>query len=238
MKTENVNLIRPLASHHNVPPGRYVKITVEDTGCGMEESIRRRVFEPFFSTKQRGQGTGLGLASAYGIVRNHGGFITVDSIKDLGTTFTLFLPASKKQAVEKHPAPQQIFSGAGTVLLVDDEDMMLVVGRKMLEKLGYRVLTANSGQRAIDLFNRHRGQIKLVILDMIMPDMGGSEVYDTVKKIDPEVKVLLSSGYSVDGQATEILKKGCNGFIQKPFTLKSLSIKIREVLNKNVSPKN
>jgi CheY-like chemotaxis protein len=231
LKTENVNLTRPLAGHHNVPPGRYVKITVEDTGCGMEESIRRRVFEPFFSTKQRGQGTGLGLASTYGIVRNHGGFITVDSIKDLGTTFTLFLPASQKQAVENHPAPQQIFSGAGTVLLVDDEDMMLVVGRKMLEKLGYRVLTANSGQRAIDLFNRHRGQIKLVILDMIMPGFSGSDTFDSLREVDPSVKVLLSSGYSIDGQARQILDRGCNGFIQKPFDLQAFSEKIRHILD-------
>ncbi|MGA9537929.1 MAG: PAS domain S-box protein [Desulfobacterales bacterium] len=231
LKTENVNLTSSLASHHNVPPGRYVKITVEDTGCGMEESIRRRVFEPFFSTKQRGQGTGLGLASTYGIIRNHGGFITVDSVKDLGTTFTLFLPASQKKAVENHPAPQQVFSGAGTVLLVDDEDMMLVVGRKMLEKLGFRVLMANSGQRAIDLFNRHRGQIKLVILDMVMPGLSGSDTFDRLKKIDPSVKVLLSSGYSIDGQARQILDRGCNGFIQKPFDLQVFSEKMRHILD-------
>ena len=231
LKTENVLLSRPLVSHHNVPPGRYVKIIVKDTGCGMEESIRRRVFEPFFSTKQRGEGTGLGLASTYGIIRNHGGFITVDSIKDLGTTFTLFLPASQKKAVEDHPARQQIFSGSGKVLLVDDEDMMLVVGRKMLEKLGYSVLTADTGQRAIDLFNRHRGQIKLVILDMIMPDLSGSDTFDRLKEIDPSIKVLLSSGYSIDGQARQILDRGCNGFIQKPFDLQAFSEKIRHMLD-------
>jgi two-component system cell cycle sensor histidine kinase/response regulator CckA len=231
LKTENVNLTAPLTSLHDVPPGRYVKITVQDTGCGMEESIRRRVFEPFFSTKQRGQGTGLGLASTYGIVRNHGGFITVDSIKDFGTTFTLFLPASQKQAVEKHPAPQQIFSGAGTILLVDDEDMMLAVGRKMLEKLGYRVLTVNSGQKAIDSFYRHRGQIELVILDMIMPGLSGSDTFDRLREIDPSVKVLLSSGYNIDGQARQILDRGCNGFIQKPFDLENFSEKIRHILH-------
>jgi two-component system cell cycle sensor histidine kinase/response regulator CckA len=230
LKTENVNLTRPLAGHHNVPPGRYVKITVKDTGCGMEESIRRRVFEPFFSTKQRGQGTGLGLASTYGIVRNHGGFITVDSVKDLGTTFILFLPASQKKAVENHPAPQHIFSGEGTVLLVDDEVMMLVVCRKMLEKLGYRVLTADSGQRAIDLFNRHRDQINLVILDMVMPGLSGSDILYRLKEIDPSVKVLLSSGYSIDGQARQLLDRGCNGFIQKPFDLQVFSEKIRHIL--------
>lgn len=231
MKSENVNLTRSLTGRHNVPPGRYVKISVKDTGCGMDESTRRRVFEPFFSTKQRGQGTGLGLASSYGIVRNHSGFITVDSIKDLGTTFTLFLPASQKQAVEDHPAPQQVFSGEGTVLLVDDEDMMLVVGQKMLAKLGYRVLTANSGQKAIDVFNRHRGQVKLVILDMIMPGLSGSDTFDRLKEIDPSVKVLLSSGYSIEGQARQILDRGCNGFIQKPFDLQAFSEKMRRILD-------
>ncbi|MGA9478988.1 MAG: response regulator, partial [Desulfobacterales bacterium] len=231
LKTQNANLTKSLTGHHNVLPGRYVKISVKDTGCGMDESTRRRVFEPFFSTKQRGQGTGLGLASSYGIVRNHSGFITVDSIKDLGTTFTLFLPASQKQAVEDHPAPQQVFSGEGTVLLVDDEDMMLVVGQKMLDKLGYRVLTANSGQKAIDVFNRHRGQVKLVILDMIMPGLSGSDTFDRLKEIDPSVKVLLSSGYSIEGQARQILDRDCNGFIQKPFDLQAFSEKMRCILD-------
>jgi two-component system cell cycle sensor histidine kinase/response regulator CckA len=231
LKTKNVNLTKSLTGRHNVLPGRYVKISVKDTGCGMDESTRRRVFEPFFSTKQRGQGTGLGLASSYGIVRNHGGFITVDSIKDLGTTFTLFLPASHEQAVEDHPAPQQVFSGEGTVLLVDDEDMMLAVGQKMLDKLGYRVLTANSGQKAIDVFNRHRGQVKLVILDMIMPGLSGSDTFDRLKEIDPSVKVLLSSGYSIEGQARQILDRGCNGFIQKPFDLQAFSEKMRRMLD-------
>ncbi|MEJ2476880.1 MAG: response regulator, partial [Desulfobacterales bacterium] len=130
-----------------------------------------------------------------------------------------------------HQAPQQIFSGAGTVLLVDDENMMLTVGRKMLEKLGYGVLTANTGQRAVDLFSLHRGQIKLVILDMIMPGLSGSDTFDRLKEIDASVKVLLSSGYSIDGQARQILDRGCNGFIQKPFDLQAFSEKIRHVLD-------
>jgi two-component system cell cycle sensor histidine kinase/response regulator CckA len=109
--------------------------------------------------------------------------------------------------------------------------MMLVVGRKMLEKLGYRVLTADTGQRAIDLFNRHRGQIKLVILDMIMPELSGSDTFDRLKEIDPSITVLLSSGYSIDGQARQILDRGCNGFIQKPFDLQAFSEKIRHMLD-------
>ncbi len=231
LKTENVNLSRPLTTQHNIPPGRYVKLSVKDTGCGMDEAIRRRVFEPFFSTKQRGQGTGLGLASTYGIVRNHGGFIIVDSIKGLGATFTLFLPASQKQAIEDRPAPGLLFTGEGTVLLVDDEEMMLAVGRKMLDKLGYRVLTANSGQKAIDMFSRHHRQIKLVILDMIMPGLSGSDTFDRLKEIDPSVKVLLSSGFSVEGPARQILERGCNGFIQKPFDLQTFSEKMRRILD-------
>jgi CheY-like chemotaxis protein len=121
---------------------------------------------------------------------------------------------------------------------VDDEEMIIDVGVQLLEKFGYTVLAARGGKEAIQIYQKNKDHIDMIILDMIMPDMGGSEVYDTIKAINPEVKVLLSSGYSVEGQATEILKKGCNGFIQKPFTLKSLSIKIREVLNKSVSPKN
>jgi len=231
LKTENVNLTKPLISQHNIPPGRYVKLSVKDTGCGMDEAIRKRVFEPFFSTKQRGQGTGLGLASTYGIVRNHGGFIIVDSIKGLGATFTLFLPASQKQAIEDRPAARLLFTGEGTVLLVDDEEMMLAVGREMLAKLGYRVLTANSGQKAVDMFSRHRRQIKLVILDMIMPGLSGSDTFDRLKEIDPSVKVLLSSGFSVEGPARQILERGCNGFIQKPFDLQTFSEKMRRILD-------
>jgi PAS domain S-box-containing protein len=231
LKTENAEMTDSLASRHGVAAGRYVMISVKDTGCGMDETVRNRVFEPFFTTKERGEGTGLGLASTYGIIRNHGGVITCDSIKGLGTTFTIFLPASTKNAVENRPAPQTVFSGEGTVLLVDDESMMVAIGRKMLEKLGYRVLTAVSGKTAIDLFTRHHSRIALVILDLIMPGLSGSDTFDKLKKIDPSVKVLLSSGYSAEGPTRKVLARGCAGFLQKPFDLQILSKKIRAVLD-------
>ncbi len=232
IKTENVtideNHIKPL----EVPPGRYVKISVADTGVGMDEATRQRIFDPFFTTKEMGRGTGLGLASAYGIIKNHGGFIDVYSEKNKGTTFSLYLPATGKKIIAEAKLPKAVLKGAGTVLLVDDEKIIIDIGEPILEKLGYNTLTARSGKEAIEIYKGQKNQIDIVILDMIMPEMGGGDTYDELKKINPEIKVLLSSGYSVDGQATEILGRGCDGFIQKPFNMKELSQKIREILNK------
>jgi CheY-like chemotaxis protein len=144
----------------------------------------------------------------------------------------MFLPASEKEVERVVPSVERISKGTGTVLLVDDEDAILEVGRDLLEAMGYRVLTAEKGKKAIELYRKNQGEIVIVVLDMVMPAMGGGEAYDRLKEIDPAVKVLLSSGYSIDGEATEILKRGCNGFIQKPFRLNALAEKIREILNK------
>ena len=215
-------------------PGKYVMIKVEDNGKGMDQKTITRIFQPFFTTKEMGLGSGLGLASAYGIVKGHGGYIDVESEKGHGSVFSIYFPASEA-LIQKDPMIiKRIEEGDETILLVDDEEMIIDVGVQFLEKLGYTVLEANGGKEAIRIYQENKDNIDMIILDMIMPDMGGSEVYDKIKTIDPEVKVLLSSGYSVEGQATEILKKGCNGFIQKPFNLKSLSGKIREVLNKSL----
>jgi CheY-like chemotaxis protein len=196
----------------------------------MDPNTQKRVFEPFFTTKEKGRGTGLGLASAYGIIKNHGGFINVYSEKGRGTSFTVFLPASTNTARIEIKVSEPVVKGSGTVLLVDDEQMILDVGGQMLEKLGYQVLTAPNGKEAIKRFERHKDHIVLVILDMIMPVMGGSETFDILKSMHPTLKVLLSSGYAVDGQASDILKRGCNGFIQKPFNLEQLSRKTSEAL--------
>jgi two-component system cell cycle sensor histidine kinase/response regulator CckA len=231
LQTQNVVLNRAFSKPYGLSPGHYVSIAVTDTGCGMAEAVRQRVFDPFFTTKEMGRGTGLGLASAYGIVRNHGGIITVDSAEGRGTTFTLYLPATDRAvAVESRTSPQ-IRKGTETILLVDDEKMILDVGRQMLEKVGYRVLTSQSGEEALDVYAHFRQRIDLVILDMIMPDLSGGETFNRLKGIDPEVKVLLSSGYSMEGQAKVILASGCRGFIQKPFTIHSLSQKIRGILD-------
>ncbi|RPJ77465.1 MAG: PAS domain S-box protein [Desulfobacteraceae bacterium] len=231
LATETLYLDASYVQPYKVTPGRYVRITVADTGIGISKADMARIFEPFFTTKEMGRGTGLGLASVYGIVKSHGGHINVYSEKGQGTTFTLNLPASRQPVEEEAAtAPAEIVKGRETILLVDDEEMIIDVGRGMLAELGYTVIAAKSGPEALDLFRLNRERIDLVIMDMIMPGMGGGETFDRLKKIDPKVKVLLSSGYSIDGQASKILERGCDGFIQKPFNLKQLSAKIREVV--------
>ena len=215
-----------------IDPGRYIRISVTDTGIGMDEAIRKKIFEAFFTTRGPGQGSGLGLASAYGIVKNHGGFINVYSEKGKGSTFNIYLPASEKERVDEKPEldRRKIQYGQGTILLVDDEDMIIDVGQKMLESIGYKVLIAHTGSDALDVYRKRKDEIDLIILDMIMPEMSGGDIYEQMRDIDAGVNVLLSSGYSINGQAKEILDRGCNGFIQKPYSLKDLSIKVRELL--------
>ena len=198
----------------------------------MDEATQQKIFEPFFTTKEMGRGTGLGLASAYGIIKNHDGIINVDSIKGEGTTFTIYLPASEKEVIEEKEEVVKVLKGTETVLLVDDEDMIINVGEQLLEKMGYTVLIARSGKEATEIYEKNKDKIDMVILDMIMPDMSGGDTFDRLKEINPEIKVLLSSGYSINGQATEILERGCDGFIQKPLSMKQLSRKIREILDK------
>jgi nitrogen-specific signal transduction histidine kinase/ActR/RegA family two-component response regulator len=231
IQTENVTLAEDYTRSFQVNEGRYVKVSITDTGIGMDEDTKQRVFEPFFTTKEMKRGTGLGLASAYGIIRNHGGFITVYTEKEMGTTFSIYLPASEKQVREERTVAQDIPRGTQTILLVDDEEVILEVAAGMLETLGYRVISANSGKEALRVFEERRDQINLVLLDMIMPGMGGGEVFDAIRSIDADAKVLLASGYSLNGQAREILDRGCNGFIQKPFDIKRLSRKVREILD-------
>ncbi|MBW2193143.1 MAG: response regulator [Deltaproteobacteria bacterium] len=230
--TENVSIDKNFGEPYQAAPGNYVKISVTDNGVGMDDATRRRIFEPFFTTKDMGRGTGLGLASSYGIIKNHAGFILVRSEKGLGTTFEIYLPASEKKAVEDRTVRKEILTVSETILLVDDEDMVIEVGKKILTTLGYNVLIARGGEDAINVFKKQPDRIDLVVLDMIMPDVGGGDTYDKMKAINPDARVLLSSGYSVDGQATEILERGCDGFIQKPFNIERLSKKIRGVLDK------
>lgn len=231
VQTENVTIEGINAKLLAIEPGRYVMISITDTGIGMDNATQQRIFDPFFTTGQMGRGTGLGLASAYGIIRSHGGIINVESIKGKGTTFTIYLPASQKEMIEEGISDEALLKGTETVLLIDDEKMIVDVGRQMLEGMGYRVLIATNGKEALSIYQENRDQVDIIILDIIMPDMGGAETYDRLKKIKPHIKVLLSSGYSIDGEATEILNRGCNGFIQKPFSMKELSQQIRQVLD-------
>jgi CheY-like chemotaxis protein len=199
----------------------------------MDENTQKKIFDPFFTTKEMGRGTGLGLASAYGIIKNHDGIINVYSKKGEGTTFNIYLPASEKEVVEEKESVMEILKGTETVLLVDDEHMVLDVDVLMLGELGYRVMTATSGREAIDLYQEKMDEIDVVILDMIMPEMNGGETYDRLKEINPRIKVLLSSGYSINGEARNILERGCEGFIQKPFNINELSQKLREILDRD-----
>lgn len=231
VQTKNVALQDEDVKPFGAEPGNYVKISVRDTGTGMDEATRSRVFEPFFTTKEMGRGTGLGLASAYGIIKNHAGIIAVDSKKGEGTTFDIYLPASEKEIPEQPDLPVALMRGTESVLLVDDEDIIIEIGQEILEEMGYEVFLARSGKEAVEVYEKNKGKIDMVILDMIMPDMGGGEAYDKMKEIHPQVKVLLSSGYSVEGEASEILARGCDGFIQKPFSATQLSHTIRQVLS-------
>ncbi len=211
-------------------PGRYLRLQITDTGTGINEETMERIFDPFFTTKEMGRGTGLGLASAYGIVKAHGGYIDVQSEIGIGTTFTIYLAASEKLAIEKAAKPEKIVRGQGTILFVDDEALVAEVGALMLKEAGYAVISATSGREALTLYKQKHREISLIILDMIMPDLSGGELFDLLKKVNPRARVLLSSGYSLDGQASEIMDRGCDGFIQKPFNLEQLTRKINEIV--------
>jgi PAS domain S-box-containing protein len=210
--------------------GKYVLLTVTDTGTGMYKRTMERIFDPFFTTKEMGRGTGLGLASAYGIIKSHAGYIDVDSKRGQGTTFSIYLPASRKKVERVAGTAERIIVGTGTVLLVDDEEPIAKVGKELLELIGYKVLIARDGNEAVKTYRKYQDDIDVVVLDVVMPEMGGGEAYDQLKKLNPDVKVLLSSGFSIDGEASDILDRGCNGFIQKPFTVRELSRTLRKVL--------
>jgi len=231
IQTENVYLSHHYCKPFEVPGGNYVKVSVMDTGVGIDEEIIERIFEPFFTTKDVGKGTGLGLASAYGIIKNHNGIIRVYSEKNHGTNFNIYLPSSDLEDPVDAEVNSELLKGKETILLVDDEEGTILVEKLMLEELGYTVFPARSGRQAIELYNENKAGFDLVALDMIMPEMNGKETYDELKKINPKVKVLLVSGYSLNKQIEELIGLGCKGYIQKPFDIVQLSQKIREVMD-------
>jgi len=230
LASQAVTLSGAFCESYKRRPGRYVHLSLTDTGKGMDEATLARIFEPFFTTKDVGQGTGLGLATVYAIIKNHGGIIRVDSQPGQGTTFHIFLPVSAKAALTEPTRDDAILRGAGTVLLVDDEDGIRMVAGRILQQLGYQVLAAESGLRALEIYRREGDRIDLVILDMLMPGKGGAETFQELIGIDPGVRVLLSSGYSLDGEAQRVMAAGARGFIQKPYRLAVLSHKVAEIL--------
>lgn len=217
---------------YHITPGPYVRIKVRDTGIGMNEATRKRIFDPFFTTKEKSRGTGLGLASAYGIIKNHGGVITVESEPGCGSTFNIYLSASEKKTARVVLMEAMLNRGSESILLVDDEDMIIDVGRAMLETLGYRVVVAAGGEEAVEAVKSTGEEIDLVILDLTMPGMDGVKTFDHIHAIAPTMRVMLSSGHAVwDQQAGKIMRKGCSGFIQKPFTIEAFSQNVRRMLD-------
>jgi signal transduction histidine kinase/CheY-like chemotaxis protein len=210
-------------------PGDYVVLSVTDDGKGMDEKTRQRIFEPFFSTKF--QGRGLGMASVYGIIKNHDGWISVDSKPLRGTTIKIFLPAIKDEAPAIKSERSLNMENSGTILVIEDEEMVLDVTTSMLQNLGYRVLAARSGEEALRIADSHDGQIDLALLDIILPDMGGKDIYPRLLASRPNLRVIVCSGYTLNGPAQEILKQGAQGFIQKPYTMAALSEKLSATIH-------
>ncbi|MDD2671807.1 MAG: PAS domain S-box protein [Syntrophales bacterium] len=231
LETHNQVLHGKDAECLNLDPGMYVRISVTDTGTGMDDQTKKRVFEPFFTTKGRGRGTGLGLATVYATVKRHGGAIDVQSAPGAGTAFRILFPASEKEIEAAPSGPSEILKGTETILIVDDERAVMNATKEILEVLGYRVFAAGSGQEAVATYLEKKNQVQLVLLDMILPGMSGEATFLQLRDINPDLKIILCSGYSVNEKVRNIMERGCNGFLQKPFDMKILSRKIREVLD-------
>jgi len=235
LSTRNVTLDEEYCRYHiGARPGEYVLLTVSDTGHGMDRATIDHIFEPFYTTKELGRGTGLGLAMVYGIVKQHGGYITCYSEVEHGTTFNIYFPALESE-VEPDMEKTAVMPAFGTetVLLVDDEELVRDLGARILSKAGYQVLTATNGKEALDLFEKERRQLSLVILDLIMPAMGGKECLKELLKIDPQAKVLIASGFSADASTDETLGLGAKGFVSKPFRFKELLRQVRKTLDQS-----
>jgi hypothetical protein len=214
----------------NAEAGSYLVLTVADTGTGIDEQTMQRMFEPFFTTKEEGKGTGLGLAMVYGVVKNHGGFVDVSSEPGNGTTFKIYLPSSRKKT-EDHPPEFEPRGEVGELILVVDNDAsMRSFVKDTLEANGYHTLLAEDGEAAIDAFKTYSGRIALVILDMVMPNMGGRETFLKLKELNRDVKVILSTGVDQNGKAQEMLDSGAEGFIQKPYQIVPLLAKVKTIL--------
>ncbi|MDJ0765790.1 MAG: response regulator [Myxococcota bacterium] len=213
--------------------GSCAQVRIKDTGTGMDQKTMERVFEPFFTTKPQGEGTGLGLSMVYGVISNHGGTVTIDSNIGQGTTVTIEIPAFETRQTPTSMMPpayaEPMLIGEGTILLVDDEELVRAATERLLKKLGYRVLLASDGKVCVQEYKERKDDISLVILDLMMPTMDGEETYRELQKIDPNVRVLLTSGFSKSDKANRMLNAGALGFIEKPFEMNDLVAKIREI---------
>jgi CheY-like chemotaxis protein len=220
--------------HPEASPGGYVMLSVADTGHGMDKQTAARIFDPFYTTKEVGKGTGLGLATVYGIVKAHNGYIYCASQPGQGTTFEMFLPvlhaAGPAEAGLDEPAGGPP-GGSETILLVDDEQALRTLGARALESRGYRVLTADNGEQALEIYRAQTGEVDLVIMDLGMPGMGGRKAMRSILDLNPRVKVVIASGYSPDAQVKDALEAGAAGYVAEPFRKADLLATVRGVLD-------
>ncbi|MFC1553468.1 PAS domain S-box protein [candidate division KSB1 bacterium] len=229
-KTENVFLDEKFIQRNpDLTEGDYVKLTISDSGSGMTKEVKENIFEPFFTTKEVGKGTGLGLATVYGIIKNHKGHITVDSLPGKGTTFDIFLPVLEEKVV-KEKDEDKVFTGSGKILVVDDEEDILELIIQQLDMLGYSYVTASNGKEAVDVYKKRGSEIDIVLLDIIMPKMSGEEAFKEITAVNKNAKILLMSGYNRGGVEDSLIQKGAAGFIQKPFELHEISKIIKDIL--------
>jgi CheY-like chemotaxis protein len=230
---ETCNLTVDDSAKGEVPPGKYVTLTVADTGCGMSPEVQKRIFEPFFTTKEVGRGTGLGLSTVYGIVKQSGGHITVQSVLEKGTAFSLYLPMSERAILEMGTGKIRLeqFKGNEVILLVEDEEEVRAVIIKVLNQQGYTVLVAVNGSEALMVFERHSGRIDLLLTDLVMPIMGGTELVEKLASRRPDIKILYMSGYTNSDSVRQRILSAGSAFLQKPFTPTELARAVRETLD-------
>ena len=232
LSLENVALYEAYCRQHAcASPGNHVCLSVRDTGVGMTPEVQAHIFEPFFTTKPAGQGTGLGLAMVYGIVKGHTGHIAVTSEVGRGSEFKVYLPAMERATPLEQAAEERPVRGTETLLLVEDQDTVRVAGQMMLERLGYTVLTAANGREALEVYRARRDAISLVLTDMVMPEMGGPELYEALRQVNPFVRLLMMSGYSLKQDLADLRRKGMRGFVQKPLEMGQLSRAVRKALD-------
>jgi len=237
IQTENVALEESYCrTHLGARPGNYLMISVSDTGHGMAQEELEHIFEPFYTTKDVGKGTGLGLSMVYGIVKQHSGYISCESQPGAGTTFRVYLPAVEREENRTNrlvwkPDNGGPKGGTETILMVDDEDMVLAMGSDSLRQEGYSVLTASNGQDALDIFQEHRDRLALVTLDLIMPEMGGKKCLQELLRIDPRARVLIVSGQADENIVRDVMELGASGFVKKPYQLNELLSKMREIID-------
>ena len=233
IETKNVNLDERFAENHpGSASGAFVQLTVSDTGCGMDKHIQGHLFDPFFTTKEVGRGTGLGLATVYGIVKTHGGHIQCYSEPGQGTTFKIYLPGLEQEVpLVEHGLLPPIAGGDETILVVDDEPEILDLTQNILASFGYSVLRSEHGKGALELFTNSAGSIDLVLLDLNMPGMGGMECLRELLRIAPRAKVIISSGFTANGHLKDGMLKGAQGFIGKPYGIRELATRVREALD-------